>query len=98
MQFGILTSFVAFIILSAFTQVHTHQVLLLDYSVAVYPLLLIFITFILVKLHDKFAFVVYLWRPFHKCLVVFRKQWNIRSSLSNALATFIILSYIKMVM
>ena len=71
------------------------QVLMLDYAVAMYPLLLIFITFILVKLHDNFAFVIWLWSPFHKCLVLFRKQWNIRSSLVNALATFIILSYIK---
>ena len=67
------------------------HVLLLDYAVAVYPLLLIFITFICVKLHDHFAIVVWLWRPFHKCLVRFRKQWNIRSYLVNALATFIVL-------
>ena len=71
------------------------HVLLLDYAVAVYPLLLIFITFICVKLHDNFAIVVWLWRPFHKCLVRFRKQWNIRSYLVNALATFIVLSYVK---
>ena len=73
----------------------THQVLTLDYAIAVYPLMLIFITFTMVKLHDNFAFVVWLWRPFHKCLALFRKQWNIRSSLVNALATFITLSYIK---
>ena len=71
------------------------QVLLLDYAVAVYPLLLIFITFILVKLHDNFSLFVWLWMPFHKCLVLFRKQWNIRSYLVNALATFIVLSYVK---
>ena len=71
------------------------HVLLLDYAVAVYPLLLIFITFICVKLHDNFAIIVWLWRPFHKCLVRFRKQWNIRSYLVNALATFIVLSYVK---
>ena len=71
------------------------QVLLLDYAVAVYPLLLIFITFICVKLHDNFAIVVLFWSPFHKCLVRFRKQWNIRSYLINALATFIVLSYVK---
>ena len=69
--------------------------LLLDYAVAVYPLLLIFITFICVKLHDNFAIVVWLWRPFHKCLAQFRRQWNIQSYLVNALATFIILSYVK---
>ena len=71
------------------------HVLLLDYAVAVYPLLLIFITFICVKLHDNFAIVVWLWMPFHKCLVRFRKQWNIQSYLVNALATFMVLSYIK---
>ena len=71
------------------------HVLLLDYAVAVYPLLLIFITFICVKLHDNFSIVVWLWRPFHECLVRFRRQWNIRSCLVNALATFIVLSYVK---
>ena len=59
------------------------QVLLLDYAVAVYPMLLIFITYILVKMHDNYAFIVKLWRPFHRCLVIFRKQWNIHSSLVN---------------
>ena len=46
-------------------------------------------------IHDNFAIIVWLWRPFHKCLVLFRKQWNIRSYLVNALATFIVLSYVK---
>ena len=68
---------------------------MLDYAVAVYPLLLIFITFILVKLHDNFVFVVRLCSPLNMCLVLYRKQWNIRSSLVNALATFLILSYVK---
>ena len=77
------------------SRLRTFQVLALDYAVAVYPLLLILITFILVKLHDNFSLVVCLWRPFHKCLFLFRRQFNIRSSLVNALATFIILSYIK---
>ena len=71
------------------------QALLLDYAIALYPMLLIFITFIFVKLHDNFQFVVWLWRPFHRCLFHFRKQWSIHSSLVNALATFITLSYIK---
>ena len=72
-----------------------YHVLILDYAVAVYPILLIFVTFIFVKLHDNFAIVVSIWRPFHKCLAHFRKQYNIRSSLVSAFATFIVLSYIK---
>ena len=71
------------------------QVLMFDYAVAVYPLLLILITFILVKLHDNFAIVVWLWRPFHRYLFLFRKQWNIQSYLINAFATFIVLAYVK---
>ena len=71
------------------------QVLLLEYAIGIYPLFLILLTFILVKLHDNFAFVFSLWRPFHRCLAVFRRQWNICSYLIHALATFIVLCYVK---
>ena len=71
------------------------QVLLLEYAIGVYPLFLILLTFFLVKLHDNFAIVVWFWRPFHRCLVVFRRQWNTQSYLVHALATFIVLSYVK---
>ena len=71
------------------------HMLLLEYIIDVYPLLLIFLTYSMVKLHDNFTIVVWLWRPFHKCLAVFRRQWNIKSCLIHALATFIVLSYIK---
>ena len=72
------------------------QVLLLEYAIGVYPLLLILLTFFLVKLHDNFAIVVWFWRPFHRCLVVFRRQWNTQNYLVHALATFIVLSYVKL--
>ena len=71
------------------------HVLLVEYAIGVYPLFLILLTYIMVKLHDNFAIVVWLWRPFHKCLAVFRRQWNIQSYLVHALATFIVLSYVK---
>ena len=32
---------------------------------------------------------------FHRCLAVFRRHWNIRSYLIHALATFIVLCYVK---
>ena len=75
--------------------INYQQILLLEYAIAIYPLFLILLTFILVKLHDNFAFVVWIWKPFHRCLAVFRRQWNIRSYLVHAFATFIVLSYIK---
>ena len=78
-----------------FPDLNYQQVLLLEYAIGVYPLFLILLTFFLVKLHDNFAIVVWLWRPFHRCLVCFRRQWNTQSYLVHALATFIVLSYVK---
>ena len=74
----------------------TLLVLALDYVVAAYPLVLIVITYILVELHDhNFRIVVLLWKPFHPCFSGFRRQWNIRTSLIDAFATFILLSYVR---
>ena len=39
--------------------------------------------------------VVCLWRPFLKCCIHFRRQWNIQSSLVDTFATFLLLSYVK---
>ena len=72
------------------------QVLLFEYAIGLYPLFLIVFTYLLIKLHDNFAIVAWLWKPVHRCLAVFRKQWNIQSYLVHALATFIVLSYVKL--
>ena len=45
----------------------TLQILVLDYVVAVYPLLLIFITSVCIYLHDNYRIEVLLWSPFHRC-------------------------------
>jgi hypothetical protein len=71
------------------------QVLLLEYAIGLYPLLLIAFTYLLIKLHDNFAIIVWLWKPVHRCLAIFRRQWNIQSYIVHALATFIVLSYVK---
>ena len=72
------------------------QTLALDYAIAVYPLLLIVITYVLVEMHDHdFRIIVCLWKPFHACFVHLRREWNIRGSLINAFATFLLLSYVK---
>ena len=74
----------------------TLQTLALDYAIAVYPLLLIVITYVLVEMHDHdFRIIVHLWKPFHACFVHLRREWNIRGSLINAFATFLLLSYVK---
>ena len=67
----------------------------LDYAVAVYPLVLVVITYIFVSLHYRYSLVVRLWKPFYRCLRCIRKKWDIKDSLIGAFATFILLSYVK---
>ena len=72
------------------------QVIALDYAIAVYPLVLIATTYLLVELHDHgYRVIVWLWKPFHGCFVRFRRGWNIRTSLIDGFASFLLLSYVK---
>ena len=74
----------------------TLHVLFLDYAIAVYPLLLIVTSYVLVELHDhNFRLIVWLWKPFHRCFVSFRREWNIKNSLIDAFCTFLLLLYVK---
>ena len=75
----------------------TLQALTLDYAIAVFPLLLTVFTYLLVEMHDhNVRIVVWLWKPFHACFVHFRRRWNIKGSLINAFATFLLLFYVKL--
>ena len=71
------------------------QVLAMDYVIAVYPLALIVVTYTLVELHDYFRICNWLWKPFHWLFGRIRRQWNVRDSLIEAFATFLLLSYVK---
>jgi len=74
----------------------TLQVLSLDYIIAAYPPVLIILTYMLVTLHyNNCRLVVCLWRPFLRCCIRFQRQWDIRNSLVDAFATFLLLSYVK---
>ena len=74
----------------------TLQTLALDYTIAVYPLFLIAVTYLLVEMHDhNCRILVWLWKPLHASFVGFRREWNIKGSLINAFATFLLLSYVK---
>ena len=77
-------------------EVNTLQAIALDYCVAFYPLLLIGMTYLLLKLHEcGFRPIVWVWLPIQHCLARFRLQCNLRSSLIEAFATFLLLSYVK---
>ena len=74
----------------------TLQVLSLDYIIAAYPLVFIILTYILVTLHYyNCRLVVCLWRPFLRCCIYFQRQCDIRNSLVDVFATFLLLSYVK---
>ena len=73
------------------------QVTALDYAIAFYPLLLMIIFYVLIESHDSnYRPIVYMWKPFYRCLSRFRRQWNVRASTVDAFATFLLLSYVKL--
>ena len=70
--------------------------LALDYLIAVYPLFLVVVSYILIKLYDsKVRVVVVLWRPFKMLSLGFRRNWNVRTSVIDAYSTFFLLSNTK---
>ena len=79
--------------------IHPHmsalQVASLDYIIAVYPMIMILLTYGIVILHDRFNLVIWLCRPLYTCLHRFRKEWDIKSSLIGAFATMLLLSHVK---
>ena len=76
---------------------NTMHIIALDYLVAVYPLFLLACIYVLLTAHDRGCrLVVWLWRPFLWCTTRLRQSWNIRHSIIDAFATFLLLSYIKL--
>ena len=76
--------------------VSTLEALALDYVVAVYPIILITISYVLIELYDhNIRCIVYLWKPFYWMLSFFRRNWNIRTSVIDSSATFFLLLYVK---
>ena len=76
--------------------VDTLTALALDVSVGVYPLLLILITYVLIKLYDRnFTPLVTVWKPFATFVGLFRRNWDIKTSLVDAFITFLYLCSVK---
>ena len=71
-------------------------VLALDYAVAIYPLLLTVVSYFLIELHARNCrIVVILWKPFGYFGKLFRKNWDIKTTIVDAFTTFFILSFSK---
>ena len=78
------------------SSIKTVHALALEYLVAFYPIFLILITYVCIKLHDNnFRPVVWLWKPFHIHFVYFRRKWDSKASIVNAFTTFLLLSFSK---
>ena len=78
-------------------QIDTLKVLALDYLIAVYPMAVTVVAFIILELHNRgFKPVMFICRPFYRVFARFRKDWNLRTSLIDAFVTFFFLSITKL--
>ena len=72
------------------------QTLALDYLIAVYPLMLIGITYVLVLLHNRNCkILIVMWTPIRKILKPFLRNLNITTTLIESFATLYLLSVMK---
>ena len=78
-------------------RINTLQALALDYSIAFYPLTLLVVTYTLIQVHTcNFGILTFMCRPFHRCANCLRNQQDVSTSIVNAFATFLLLSYVKL--
>ena len=74
----------------------TLNILLLDYLIAIYPLILIVVSYIIFELHrSSFKPVLYIYRPLHMLLARFRRQWGMQTTIMDTFVTFFFLSTTK---
>ena len=72
------------------------QVLALDYIVAIYPLSLLFLFYTMIALYERnVTLAVFLLKPFVRLSHCFKRQWDIRSSVIDSFASFVLLSFMK---
>ena len=72
------------------------QVLVLDYVVAVYPLLLVILAYVCIQLHARGCMpLIFLWFPFRKCYIQIQNKVDIKASIVDVFASFLVLSYVK---
>ena len=73
------------------------HILILDYLIAIYPMLLMALAYIVVELHGSgFKPLLIAWKPFHRFFAQFRRQWGIQTSIMDAFVTFFFLSTTKL--
>ena len=77
--------------------VDTLQALALDYAIAFYLLILLVVTYIVIQVHTcNLRVISVMCRPFRSWTERFRSQWDVKTSIVEAFATFLLLSYMKL--
>ena len=77
----------------AITNLH---ILTLNYIVALYPLALLAMSFVLIYLYENDCKICTLiWRPIGRCFARFHQKWNTHNTIVDSFGTFIVLSYSK---
>ena len=77
-------------------KINTLSLLSLDLAVAVYPLLLMLITYSLIHMYDlNYGPLVALWKPFKRISALYKKNWDLKTSMIDSFATFMFLSNAK---
>ena len=83
-----------FCVSSSLSNFQVHVIRLVS---ALYPLVLVVASYLLIELHARNCkVVVFLWNPFHKCFAHFRRKWDPKSSNITAFSTFITLTVLKL--
>ena len=73
------------------------SILLLDYVMRLYPLMLVVVTYICVEAHARnFKPIVLMWKPFGKIFSKLGKSWDLIHSILNVFVTFLVLLYVKL--
>ena len=73
------------------------HILVLDYLIAIYPMLLMAVAYTIVELYGfGFRPLRYMWKPFHYFFARFRRHWGIENTIMDAFVTFFFLSTTKL--
>ena len=77
-------------------RISTLQALSLDCLIALYPMLLIILTNVLIKLYSKeYRVMMWIWKLIRWCIIKVNNTEDNKTSVINVFATFLILSYTK---
>ena len=80
------------------SQLNHLQFYFLTCVTSIHVLLLVIITFVLIELHARNCrLIVWLWRPFLKRFIRFTRVWNSRLTVVDTFASFLLLSYFRLV-